>query len=67
MYITQYLTQHRNDFTAVLKCEHCGVDQKLTTGYDDANYHDNVIPSFHCQSCGKNRAGEQSKVKEEEQ
>jgi DNA repair exonuclease SbcCD ATPase subunit len=58
MRIKAFLTQHRNDFTATMECEHCGHAQKLTTGYDDRNYHERVIPSMHCPSCGKNRAGE---------
>ena len=58
MKLIEITNQHRNDFTGVLQCEHCNAKQKLTTGYDDANYHNNVIPSFHCPECGKNRAGE---------
>lgn len=58
MKITVILDQHRNDFTATMKCEHCGAEEKLTTGYSDANYHENVIPAMPCKSCGKNRAGE---------
>jgi C4-type Zn-finger protein len=58
MRIKAFLTQHRNDFTATMECEHCGHTQKLTTGYDDRNYHERVIPSMRCPSCGKNRAGD---------
>ena len=53
MKIKTILTQHRRDFTATLECEHCGATQTLSGGYDDAFYHTNVIPSIHCQSCGK--------------
>ena len=53
MYITQILSQHRRDFSATIKCEHCGHEQKLTTGYDDRNYHDNVVPALICESCRK--------------
>lgn len=45
------------DFTGVMECEHCKNKEQLKTGYNDANYHDNVIPKFYCKSCGKNRAG----------
>lgn len=59
MKIKKVLSSHRYDFTAIMECEHCACEQHLSTGYDDANYHQNVIPSMTCQSCGKNRAGEQ--------
>ena len=58
MKITKILSQHRNDFTASMECEHCGEPQKLTTGYDDGYYHERVIPAMHCGGCGRNRAGE---------
>ena len=57
MKLIEIISQRCNDFTGILQCEHCGSKKKLTTGYDD-NYHDNVIPSFHCPDCGMNRAGE---------
>jgi predicted HD phosphohydrolase len=53
MRIKEILSQHRRDFTATLVCEHCGAEQHLRTGYDDDNYHRNVIPSFACEKCGK--------------
>lgn len=58
MKIKEILNHHRNDFTATMECEHCGHVQKLTTGYNDAYYHDRVIPAMTCGGCGKNRAGE---------
>lgn len=58
MKIAQILTQHRNDFTATMVCEHCGHTRKLTTGYNDYHYHARVIPAMRCAACGKNRAGE---------
>jgi len=57
MRIDKILTQYRNDFTAILVCEHCGHERKLMTGYDDANYHRNVIPKMLCVACFKDRAG----------
>ena len=57
MKIKQVTSQCRNDFTAIMVCEHCGAEEKLTTGYDDAYYHETVIPNMHCASCGVNRAG----------
>ena len=58
MRIQKIDSQHRNDFSATMVCEHCGRTRFLTTGYDDYNYHERVIPAMHCQGCGKNRAGE---------
>jgi len=58
MNITNVTSQSRYDFCADMECEHCGATAHLTTGYDDNNYHKNVIPSMRCKSCGKNRAGE---------
>ncbi len=42
--------QHRRDFTAIYGCEHCGHELK-GLGYDDANYHHNVIPTIICPEC----------------
>lgn len=53
MRIKTIITQHRRDFTATLKCEHCGAEQHLRGGYDDAYYHQNVIPNIECDNCGK--------------
>lgn len=53
MRIKEILSQHRRDFAAMLVCEHCNHEQKLTGGYDDSFYHQNVIPSIECKSCGK--------------
>ena len=53
MKIKQITSQSRRDFSAILICEHCGAEAKLNNGYDDDNYHINVIPNFECQECGK--------------
>ncbi|WP_369065280.1 hypothetical protein [Burkholderia gladioli] len=58
MFIKAILSQHRNDFTATLECEHCGSTQRLGSGYHDAFYHKKVIPAIACHSCGKKRNGE---------
>ena len=58
MKIKSIISSHRNDFTAYMFCEHCGETQKLNTGYNDANYHDNVIPAMVCPSCRRRRDGE---------
>ena len=52
MHIKKILSQHRRDFRAIFECEHCGTQYEMG-GYDDTNYHNNVIPSFECRNCGK--------------
>lgn len=52
MRIKEIINQHRRDFTAVYECEHCGMEKK-GIGYDDANFHDNVVPKMKCDECGK--------------
>jgi len=52
MKIKQIKSQHRRDFTAIYECEHCGFEHP-GTGYDDANFHQNVIPKMTCLECGK--------------
>lgn len=52
MKIKRIKSQSRRDFTAVYECEHCG-HQIGGYGYDDTNFHQNVIPAMKCQSCGK--------------
>lgn len=53
MKIKKFLSQHRRDFTAMMICEHCGHEELNKYGYDDDNYHVNVIPAMLCKSCGK--------------
>jgi primosomal protein N' len=52
MKINKILYQHRRDFKAIYECEHCGYTIE-GSGYDDANFHQNVIPSMKCDECGK--------------
>ena len=52
MKIDKILSQNRRDFTAVYVCEHCD-HTKEGYGYDDANFHQNVIPAMKCEKCGK--------------
>ena len=44
--------QHRRDFIALYKCEHCGHEVE-SSGYDDDYYHTKVIPQIKCDNCGK--------------
>lgn len=53
MRIKKILGQHRRDFSAILACGFCGAEMPLAGGYDDKNFHGNVIPSIRCESCGK--------------
>jgi len=53
MKIKEITSQSRRDFTGILICEHCRNEQELNSGYDDANYHNNVIPNFVCKKCNK--------------
>jgi len=52
MKIKEITSQHRRDFQAVYECEGCGETAK-GSGYDDANFHQNVIPEMRCGKCGK--------------
>ena len=52
MKIKKMLYQHRRDFRAVYECEHCG-NEKEGQGYDDDNFHRNVIPTMKCEQCGQ--------------
>jgi transcription elongation factor Elf1 len=52
MKIKQINSQNRRDFRADYECEHCGF-VKNAIGYDDINFHQNVIPKMECEQCGK--------------
>lgn len=60
MKIKGMLSQNRRDFRATFECEGCGFidkgkDGRGVSGYDDRNFHDNVIPRMVCPQCGKSR------------
>ena len=52
MRIKEIVSQHRRDFRAIYECEHCN-DSHEGSGYDDANFHDNVVPNMVCKKCQK--------------
>lgn len=52
MRIKQIVSQDRRDFTAIYQCEHCN-HKKKAYGYDDDNFHNNVVPKMKCEICGK--------------
>ena len=53
MKIKTITSQHRRDFTAIYECEHCGNTHKSSGGYDDAFFHNNVVPKMECAVCHK--------------
>lgn len=53
MKIKKIISQHRRDFVAEMECEHCGHVERNDSGYDDAFYHNSVIPKMECGNCGK--------------
>lgn len=55
MKIKERLRQSRRDFWATYECEGCGHITKKQLGYDDRNFHDNVIPNMKCPECEKSR------------
>ena len=52
MKIKEIISQSRRDFTAIYICEHCNYE-KESYGYDDTNFHQNVIPTMKCDKCGQ--------------
>jgi ribosomal protein L37AE/L43A len=52
MHIKKITWQNRRDFKAIYACEHCG-NEVEGGGYDDTNFHTNVIPKMRCPKCGK--------------
>lgn len=52
MKIKTIVSQDRRDFTAVYECEGCGFEH-TANGYDDRNFHENVIPDMECPECGE--------------
>jgi ribosomal protein L37AE/L43A len=53
--IKKKLSQHRRDFTAIYVCEGCGTEVE-SSGYDDENFHNNVIPALKCVVCNRTSA-----------
>ena len=45
-------SQYRRDFRATFICPFCGYEEEMI-GYDDWNFHHNVIPKMKCPKCGK--------------
>lgn len=62
MKIKEITSRLRRDFWAIYICEHCGYETGTESGYDDANFHQNVIPDMACESCGKKGLKDTPKV-----
>lgn len=52
MHVKKKTSQDRRDFRAIYQCQHCDHEVEAY-GYDDANFHQNVIPAIECPECGK--------------
>lgn len=52
MRIKKILWQYRRDFRAIYRCENCEHECEQP-GYDDAYFHETVIPDKVCPKCGK--------------
>ena len=52
MKIKKIISQYRRDFRAIYQCEHCNEEHE-DSGYDDAHFHNNVVPNMTCAKCGK--------------
>lgn len=62
MNIKEIVSQHGNDFSAIMVCEHCGTAGLMRGGYHDAHFHNNVIPNINCPTCDRNRYGESTEL-----
>lgn len=54
MKIKKIESQYRRDFHAIYVCEGCNHEERKE-GYDDRNFHDNVIPNMKCEKCGESQ------------
>lgn len=54
MKIVSVLWQKDRAFKAIFECEGCGHQERMI-GYDDRNYHENVVPKIQCSRCNKSR------------
>jgi transcription elongation factor Elf1 len=66
MKIKKIASQYRRDFTALMVCEFCNAEEMDKGGYDDRNYHDNVIPNMKCKNCGKSTISEGGSIEKTE-
>lgn len=57
MKLKQITHQHRRDFYGIYECEFCHTEREVS-GYDDRNFHDNVVPDIKCKKCNKSTNSE---------
>lgn len=62
MNIKKIISQNRRDFSAIMICQFCNHEKKLNGGYDDAYYHQHVIPEMKCEKCNKSTISEKDVV-----
>ena len=53
MKILEIINSYGKEFDAIFICEYCGEKEKGTHCHDDRLFHECVIPSIKCKSCGK--------------
>lgn len=54
MKIEKFTHRNRRDFKALFACDNKGCDHKEESwGYDDMNFHQNVVPQMKCKKCGR--------------
>ncbi len=51
MRLARKTSQDRRDFTGIYVCDPCG-HEVTAYGYDDAYFHQTVIPAMECPACG---------------
>jgi len=59
MQVHQVTWRHRNDYSAIMGCEHCGHQQHHGGLYADAYFAFCIIPNrYYCDKCDLNSLGE---------
>ena len=53
MKIIEIISQSRRDMRVNMQCESCNHIEEGVYVYDDANFHENVIPDMKCKKCGE--------------
>ena len=61
MRIKEILSQYRRDFRALYECQYCR-HETTGRGYDDVNFHENVIPAMRCSRCDKSVESEKDEM-----
>lgn len=65
MRVREVTWRQRNDYSALMECEHCDHAQKHGGLYADMFFATRVIPSlFYCEKCGLNSLGEKRREPE---